>query len=406
MVLNKISSVIDMILMFFLIISTNSIYVNIEDGYSFNNYITILIFVSFVCKIILFKISKEIFNKILILLGVYYSIVILISIINFSKFTINNILYYFINFPLLLVIILLLREQNKLQAWLINIINITALLAVISLFFWILASNLNVISPTDYLINKWSDGGVAVSYYNMYFETQRIVIMDNVIVRNSGVFAEAPMWNLILSIALMIQTLFLGRNDYKTFILVLTILSTVSTTGVYIIGLIIAYKIIFEVSGWKKYIALILVPILLLGLSFIWENKSETASASIRFDDYKAGIQAWFDNVFFGSGFLNGLRVIESYMDTTIRANLGYSNSLFVILAQGGIILFILYLLPMFLILLNRKYSYDLKFFVFLLIVILSTAIFIDTYMFNFIVGFMYSIVFIGEKNEKNYRRI
>ena len=42
MVLNKISSVIDMILMFFLIISTNSIYVNIEDGYSFNNYITIL----------------------------------------------------------------------------------------------------------------------------------------------------------------------------------------------------------------------------------------------------------------------------------------------------------------------------------------------------------------------------
>ena len=406
MVLNKISSVIDMILMFFLIISTNSIYVNIEDGYSFNNYITILIFVSFVCKIILFKISKEIFNKILILLGVYYSIVILISIINFSKFTINNILYYFINFPLLLVIILLLREQNKLQAWLINIINITALLAVISLFFWILASNLNVISPTDYLINKWSDGGVVVSYYNMYFETQRIAIMDNVMVRNSGVFAEAPMWNLILSIALMIQTLFLGRNDYKTFILVLTILSTVSTTGVYIIGLIIAYKIIFEVSGWKKYITLILVPILLLGLSFIWENKSETASASIRFDDYKAGIQAWFDNVFFGSGFLNGLRVIERYMDTTIRANLGYSNSLFVILAQGGIILFILYLLPMFLILLNRKYSYDLKFFVFLLIVILSTAIFIDTYMFNFIVGFMYSIVFIGERNEKNYRRI
>lgn len=404
--LNKISSVIDIILMFFLIISTNSIYVNIEDGYSFNNYITILIFVSFVCKIILFKISKEIFNKILILLGVYYSIVILISIINFSKFTINNILYYFINFPLLLVIILLLREQNKLQAWLINVINITALLAVISLFFWILVSNFNVISPTDYLINKWSDGGVVVSYYNMYFETQKIEIMDNVIVRNSGVFAEAPMWNLILSIALMIQTLFLRRNDYKTLILVLTILSTVSTTGVYIIGLIIAYKIIFEVSGWKKYITLILVPILVLGLSFIWENKSETASASIRFDDYKAGIQAWFDNIFFGSGFLNGLRVIESYMDTTIRANLGYSNSLFVILAQGGIILFILYLLPMFLILLNRKYSYDLKFFVFLLLVILSTAIFIDTYMFNFIVGFMYSIVFIGERNEKNYRRI
>ena len=186
---SKISSVIDVILMFFLIISTNSIYVNIEDAYNFNNYITILILVSFVCKIILFKISKEIFNKILILLGGYYSIVILISIINFSKFTINNVLYYFINFPLLLVIILLLREQNKLQTWLINFINITTLLAIISLFFWILVSNLNIIAPTDYLINKWSDGGVAVSYYNIYFETQRIAIMDNVIIRNSGIFA-------------------------------------------------------------------------------------------------------------------------------------------------------------------------------------------------------------------------
>ena len=403
---SKISSVIDVILMFFLIISTNSIYVNIEDAYNFNNYITILILVSFVCKIILFKISKEIFNKILILLGGYYSIVILISIINFSKFTINNVLYYFINFPLLLVIILLLREQNKLQTWLINFINITTLLAIISLFFWILVSNLNIIAPTDYLINKWSDGGVAVSYYNIYFETQRIAIMDNVIIRNSGIFAEAPMWNLILSIALMIQTLFLGRNDYKTFILVLTILSTVSTTGVYIIGLIIAYKIIFEVSGWKKYITLILVPILLLVLSFIWENKSETVSASIRFDDYKAGIQAWFDSVFFGSGFLNGLRVIESYMDTTIRGNLGYSNSLFIILAQGGIILFILYLLPMMLILVRRKYSYNTKFFIVLFIVILSTTIFVDTYIFAFIVGFMYSIVLIGVLDEKNNRRI
>ena len=44
---SKISSVIDVILMFFLIISTNSIYVNIEDAYNFNNYITILILVSF-----------------------------------------------------------------------------------------------------------------------------------------------------------------------------------------------------------------------------------------------------------------------------------------------------------------------------------------------------------------------
>lgn len=402
----RISSIIDFVLIFLLIISTNSIYVNIEDSYNFNKYITILIFISLLCKILMVNITRRLFNNILFLLTVYYGVVILISIINFSEFSFNNILYYFVNFPLLLVILILTNEQNKLKDWLIYFVNIAIFLAIVSLFFWILGSNLNIISSTDYLINKWSDGGVATSYNNIYFETQRIEIMDNVIIRNSGIFAEAPMWNLILSISLMIQTLFLGRNKYKTFILVLTTLSTVSTTGIYVIGLIIAYKIIFEVSGWKKYIAATLIPILLLVLSFVWENKSATTSASIRFDDYRAGFHAWLDNIILGSGFTNGIRVIEGYMDTTIRVNLGYSNSLFVILAQGGIVLFILYLLPMMVILIKRKYTYDMKCFIILLIVILGTTIFVDTYIFAFIIGFMYSIVLIGDLDEKNNRRI
>ncbi len=404
MVVTRINSAVDTILMFFLIINTNSIYVNIEDGYSFKEYITILIVVSFLCKIILYRISREMFNKILILLGVYYSIIIMISTINFSKFSINNVLYYFMSFPLILVILILSNEQNQLKDWLIKFINITILLSIVSLFFWVLGSNLNIISPTDYLINKWSDGGVAVSYYNIYFETQRISVMDNAIIRNSGIFAEAPMWNLILSIAIMIQTLFFGRNNYKTFILVLTILSTISTTGIYIIGLIIAYKIIFEVSGWKKYISLTLIPVLLIVLSIVWQGKSETASTSIRFDDYRAGIQAWLDNIVLGSGFSNGLKIIESHMDTTIRPNLGYSNSLFVILAQGGIVLFILYFLPILIIMIKNQYSYNIKFFVLLLIIIFSTTIFLDTYIFSFIIGLMYSIVLVGEPYREKYK--
>ena len=159
----RISSIIDVILMFLLIISTNSIYVNIEDSYNFSKYITILIFISFLCKILLVNITRRLFNNILFSLAVYYSVVILISIINITEFTLNNILYYFINFPLLVVILILINEQNQLKEWLIYYINITILLSVVSLFFWILGSNLNIISSTDYLINKWFVGGVAVS---------------------------------------------------------------------------------------------------------------------------------------------------------------------------------------------------------------------------------------------------
>ena len=115
----RISSIIDVILMFLLIISTNSIYVNIEDSYNFSKYITILIFISFLCKILLVNITRRLFNNILFSLVVYYSVVILISIINITEFTLNNILYYFINFPLLVVILILIKEQNQLKEWLI-----------------------------------------------------------------------------------------------------------------------------------------------------------------------------------------------------------------------------------------------------------------------------------------------
>ena len=185
--LTKLSSIIDIILIFFLINSTNSMYVNVEGSHNFNKYGIILIFISFLFKILTFNISRRVFNNILLLLGSYYGIVVLIVIINFSELSFNNILYYFISFPLLLVIIILIREQNKLQNWLIYFVNITVLLAIVSLFFWVLGSILNIVSPTDYLINKWSDGGVAAGYYNIYFETQRIVVIDNVIIRNSGV---------------------------------------------------------------------------------------------------------------------------------------------------------------------------------------------------------------------------
>lgn len=57
----------------------------------------------------------------------------------------------------------------------------------------------------------------------------------------------------------------------------------------------------------------------------------------------------------------------------------------------------------MLIIIVNRKDSYNIKFFGLLMIIILSTIIFVDTCIFSFVVGLMYSIVLIGEL-EKNGR--
>ena len=404
--LKKINSVVDILLIFLIIVSTNSMYVNMDTDYKLKIYITFFVLLSFSLKVVLYSVRRKIFNVLLLLLGIYYLVIGSIFLINNSDFSVGSMLYYFINFPFLIIILIIVNQNGVLLSFLNYFINITFILGIISIFFWFFGSYLNLISPTSYVINNWSGGAVVPNYYGLYFETQQINILDSYIIRNSGVFSEAPMWSLILSLALIFQELYLKNNIHKSIAISMIILSTFSTTGIYIIGLLVLYKLIVQVKGWIRYFGLIIVPILIYGLSVIWENKAETSSANIRFDDYRAGFLAWKDNIILGSGFTNGIRAIEGYMDTTIRVNLGYSNSLFVILAQGGIVLFILYLLPMIVILVKRKYTYDMKFFVILLIVILGTTIFVDTYIFAFIIGFMYSIVLIGELDEKNNRRI
>ena len=52
----------------------------------------------------------------------------------------------------------------------------------------------------------------------------------------------------------------------------------------------------------------------------------------------------------------------------------------------------------------KNQYSYNIKFFVLLLIIIFSTTIFLDTYIFSFIIGLMYSIVLVGEPYREKYK--
>ena len=404
--LKKINSIVDVLLIFLVIISTNSIYVNMDTDYKLKVYIVFFVVFSLVLKFISFRIKKTEFKNILVLLAVYYIVISCIALLNKSEFSVGSLLYYFVNFPSLIIILVVANQNNYLISILNYFINITIFLGVISIFFWFFGSYLHIISPTGYVINNWNAGSITPNYYNLYFETQRIDILDEYVIRNSGVFVEAPMWSLILGLSLIFQELYMKNNIFKPTILIIMTLTTFSTTGIYIAGLIVLYKLVIQTKGWIKYVGIVIVPVLIYGLSILWENKSETNSANIRFDDYRAGFLAWKDNILLGSGFSDGIRNIESYMDVSIRPNLGYSNSFFIILSQGGIVLFILYLLPMIIILVKRKYTYDMKFFVILLIVILGTTIFVDTYIFAFIIGFMYSIVLIGELDEKNNRRI
>lgn len=376
-----------------IVITTNSIYVNTGDSNKLIPILALVVIIATVLELISSKLNQDYFKIIITTALIYLVICITNILISFNSLSLNEMLSYFCIAPLMLIFLMYKHFKRQLFDFLNTFVTIILIFALISLIFWTFGSILKVIHPTNVVINNWNGGLLTPSYFNLYFETQGIHFLGTTIIRNSGMFVEAPMWSLMLSSALIIQELFLENSIKRLSLLTLTILTTVSTTGIFVIGLLLIYRVLMMKKSLFKYVSLITIPIVIYALVQVWEEKSDSISASIRFDDYIAGFLAWRDNFFFGSGLALGLKAIEANMNTLIRTNLGYSNSLFVILAQGGLILGGYYFYPVIKIILSRRYFTNYKMFSVLFIVLLTTSIFVGTPLFSLYIGIFYSLI-------------
>ena len=389
----NLKSIQDVLLSLLIVIATNSIYVNTGDSNKLIPILVLVVIVATFLELVSSKLNYNYFKIILTTVLIYLVVCITNIFISFNSLSINEILFYFVIAPLMLILLMFKNFNDQLVDFLNTFVKIILIFAIVSLIFWVFGSILKVVHPTNIVINNWNGGLPTPSYFNLYFETQGIHFFGTTIIRNSGIFAEAPMWSLMLSSAFIIQELFLENSIKRLSLLTLTILTTVSTTGIFVIGLLLIYRVLMLKKSLFKYVSLITIPIVIYALLQVWEEKSDSISASIRFDDYIAGFLAWRANFFFGSGLTLGLKAIESNMNTLIRTNLGYSNSLFVILAQGGVILGIFYLYPVISVLIKKGVSIDTKMFALLFIILLFTAIFIDTPLFILFIGIFYALI-------------
>ena len=389
----NLKSIQDVLMSLLIVITTNSIYVNTGDSNKLIPILALVVIIATVLELISSKINYNYFKIILTTVLIYLVVCITNIFISFNSLSINEILFYFVIAPLMLILLMFKNFNDQLVDFLNTFVKIILIFAIVSLIFWVFGSILKVVHPTNIVINNWNGGLPTPSYFNLYFETQGIHFFGTTIIRNSGIFAEAPMWSLMLSSAFIIQELFLENSIKRLSLLTLTILTTVSTTGIFVIGLLLIYRVLMLKKSLFKYVSLITIPIVIYALLQVWEEKSDTISASIRFDDYLAGFLAWKENLFFGSGLVLGLKAIESNMNTLIRTNLGYSNSFFLILAQGGVILGIFYLYPVINVLIKKGVSRDTKMFALIFIILLLTAIFTDTPLFILFIGIFYALI-------------
>ena len=406
MMSRKLSSFLEYVFFLLIVISTRSVFIHLLDESSNDRIVKILILTVSLFILSLNFNSLKLEKKSLLGIVLYYMVSGALFFYNILIIK-EGILAFIFNIILLLPIFWMLCRiyylNNKLLGFLHRYSDVVTIVATISLFFWFFGSVLDIIEPNVSLIYTWADqDGIEINgYYYLYFETQRINLLGFEGWRNTSIFVEGPMFNIVLLVAL-VNLLFLDQRskksiNIKAMIILVSIFSVLSTTGIFLSIFILLYKFYFrnKLTRKRMLFLLSLSPVLLyVAVLFLYNlalDKAQTGSASVRIDDIYAGIIAWLDSPIVGNGYTH-LEAIFKYMNMSIRPNTGYSNGILSTLVQGGITLFLIYFLPF--ILLFIKKGRDIKFVIIMWFVIMFSTIIDNTPLFLFLCALSYSVCF------------
>lgn len=349
--ISKIEHIFDYILALLLILNCQSIYQNSADkNYYIYELTCICIVFCSLLKLHIYGISGSKLRTLGIFSFGYYLYIIIFTLLSVEE---NQLFSFWARYGILPFVILFFMCNNQFYKKIILFKRfnfIVTIICIISLFFWIFGSFLNIISPTGYIKFYWPKITNVPSYYNLYFETQYIdFLYKYAIKRNTAIFTEGPMFSLVLMCAIMFYYRF-GREykfpKYQIWIYSLAMISNASVTGIlFLVG--IGILILYNSNRFKKYknlIFILLVPCaIILGL-YLAQEKTATGSYSLRMDDYIAGFKTWLESPLYGTGFNSFDAVVKNMLST--RGNKGYSNSFFAILTQGGILYLAMYIIP------------------------------------------------------------
>lgn len=226
-------------------------------------------------------------------------------------------------------------------------------IAIISLFMYFCGYVLEFIKHTGTVNLSWGGQHQIKSYFNVFFLAQKGRLFGRATVeRNTGVFVEAPMYSLLLTMALAIE-LFLKKekiNLKKVIILCITIVTTISSTGIVVMLVELVLRFLYNkrkgmTNNLKKIILLpVMIVVVASVASNLLETKSTTDSYTARTDDYVSTLKSFIAKPIMGHGFGNTQAIVQ-YMSSKRIENVGRSNSLQVVISEGGLYLFFIYLL-------------------------------------------------------------
>lgn len=309
-------------------------------------------------------------------------------------------IYYAGVFIIFFMYLYQVNRNNDLEKFIKVFTNIVTVIAILSLFFWLFGSVLNVLPGRVMLEYNWANRTYTTyTYYGLYFENpiqSEQILFGKRSIRNSGVYAEVPGFAEILLYALTIELLTKQKTKWRFLVLFTALLSTSSTKGLLTFVIISVVNYIMKREYKQKIYRVIklLISIFLIvsgvfACIYILQDKSQTGSFGVRMDDIRAAIIAWKNSPFFGVGY-NNMQEIAKYFQVS-RSSDGLSMGLTALLAQGGLYLIGLYVIAMICAIRSvPKYRYEI--FIFCIMIIIN--LFISNSAFSFLMIAMLAVAF------------
>lgn len=379
---SKWEQVLGYLLALFLILNNQTAF---QNSISFNYHIyeitLLLIIVTTLYQIEKYGIYENKFKSLLNLSFIYY---VYLSIISIASVGVDQLVSFWARYASLPFVFFYFSSNAsyivKIELFR-KVVNVMVVISCISLFFWIFGSTFKMITPTGVALFEWGTVNEVSSYFNIYFETQYVDWLGiDFFWRNTAIFVEGPMMSLTLIIAI---TLIYYFDDiwhiatWKKFILAFAIITSFSVTGYFILWGFVVLKL-YRSKKFRAIMIVMLIPLSLYAIQVMMDMKQSTGSYSLREDDYYVGFITWLQNPIFGWGF-NNWEALQANMKG--RANDGFSNSIFSVLTQGGILMGLMYFIPILIGITSKEFK---RFVVCIVYAILFISIIFQTAYVNF----------------------
>lgn len=336
-------TILGYIIALLLIVTTRGIWIY---DYSFNITQNQLCFIACVVMVIGFIIFAFYYKHLNITFSVQCKVLVTVicSIVYLGFAGANRSLYIqaFLC-PLFCFLLYLLTSKNKECVW--NcFVNLMVLIACISLVFFIGGTILNIIPASRTATFEWAYTRQCRSFFNLYYEAQRLNTSNGFLQRNCGIFTEAPMYSFLLCIAISVEV-FLKQypNKIKCILLAITVLTTQSTTGYLflLMALFLSYVNNAFLTNKMTVKKLLLIIVVIIGAFIVVQVldqkmsfSSGSNSTQTRTDHLIACIQAWFHSPIWGVGYQN-LDSVLNYASADQGMSVGFPY----MLASSGVLL-------------------------------------------------------------------